>query len=141
MLRVLWVWIGVRIGVRIRGRRVANDEVYGIGKRMGLVGVVGVGNAKSKRVETGLAVLRYAQWNRAKRSPVIVRSWSTAQSLAFAAVCIRAASPVQHVKAVTDGGEFVIVITAVVAVLINAGEVLKNKAGIQILSRRKSIFD
>ena len=138
--------MGLWVRIRIRRLRVAYNKIHSISKGMGLVRVVSVPYGKTKRVKTGLTAPIYAKRDGAERSVFIVsrrrKSPVCPQPLPFAAVGVRSTvAPVQYVETVVDRGEFVIVVTVVVIILVDAGKIIKTEAGFQILSPRHSISD
>ena len=103
---------------------------------MGLVCAgIGVGNSEKKRVRAGLTILVYAKRNKAERSPRIVKRWSkyvdSIQPLSFAAVYVGSTGTAgQHIESKCYRGEFVTIVTVIIIVLIIAGKVSEEEAGV-----------
>ena len=133
----------VAVAVAVGGWRlqVADFKVHRVGKRDFLIRIgLGVGNGQFKGIGARLTLPFYAQRNRAERSGGAVKRWRecpvSVQPLPFADVGTGIAATAQYVETVNYGGEFVSVVTIIVIVLIDAGEISEKETGAQVLSRR-----
>ena len=128
------------------GRRlqVADFKVHRVGKRDFLIRIgLGVGNGQLKCIGASWTLPFQAQRNRAERSGGVVKRWReypvSVQPLPFADVGTGIAATAQYVETVNYGGEFVSVVTIIIIVLIDAGEISEKETGAQVLSRRHRV--
>ena len=62
-------------------------------------------------------------------------------ALPFAVVCVRLAGTMQHVEVICYGGEFVVMVTVTVIILIIAGEIFEEEAGVQVVARQHNVVN